>query len=102
MSMRRCTLNSFTTREITPLRKDFGRSRQGLDFDALDNQPVTLVMLFLVPQGQFQKHLRTLADISDEAAGKAAAALGFSHATSDWRAMVADPEGLTALLETLA
>ncbi len=42
----------------------FGRSRKGLDFDALDNQPVTLVMLFLVPQGQFQKHLRTLADIA--------------------------------------
>jgi mannitol/fructose-specific phosphotransferase system IIA component (Ntr-type) len=42
----------------------FGRSRQGIDFDALDNQPVTLVMLFLVPQGQFQKHLHTLADIA--------------------------------------
>lgn len=42
----------------------FGRSRAGVNFDALDNQPVTLVMLFLVPQGQFQKHLHTLADIA--------------------------------------
>lgn len=42
----------------------FGRSSKGIDFDALDNQPVTLVMLFLVPQGQFQKHLHTLADIA--------------------------------------
>lgn len=42
----------------------FGRSRKGVDFEALDNQPVTLVMLFLVPQGQFQKHLHTLADIA--------------------------------------
>lgn len=42
----------------------FGRSRAGLNFDALDNQPVTLVMLFLVPQGQFQKHLHTLANIA--------------------------------------
>ena len=42
----------------------FGRSAAGIDFDALDNQPVTLVMLFLVPQGQFQKHLHTLADIA--------------------------------------
>lgn len=42
----------------------FGRSVQGISFDALDNQPVTLVMLFLVPQGQFQKHLHTLADIA--------------------------------------
>src|SRR4051812_6731427 len=42
----------------------FGRSRKGVQFDALDNQPVTLVMLFLVPQGQFQKHLHTLANIA--------------------------------------
>jgi len=32
-----------------------GRSKKGINFDALDNQPVNLVMLFLVPQGQFQK-----------------------------------------------
>ncbi|MBI5386930.1 MAG: PTS sugar transporter subunit IIA [Verrucomicrobia bacterium] len=41
-----------------------GRSKAGVNFDALDNQPVTLVMLFLVPQGQFQKHLHTLAEIA--------------------------------------
>ncbi len=41
-----------------------GRSRNGVNFDALDNQPVKLVMLFLVPQGQFQKHLHTLANIA--------------------------------------
>ena len=41
-----------------------GRSRTGVNFDALDNQPVKLVMLFLVPQGQFQKHLHTLANIA--------------------------------------
>jgi mannitol/fructose-specific phosphotransferase system IIA component (Ntr-type) len=41
-----------------------GRSRKGINFDALDNQPVKLVMLFLVPQGQFQKHLHTLAHIA--------------------------------------
>ncbi len=42
----------------------FGRSPKGINFDALDNQPVKLVMLFLVPQGQFQKHLHTLANIA--------------------------------------
>src|SRR5256714_15425682 len=42
----------------------FGRSTHGINFDALDNQPVKLVMLFLVPQGQFQKHLHTLANIA--------------------------------------
>lgn len=41
-----------------------GRSKAGIDFDALDNQPVKIVMLFLVPQGQFQKHLHTLANIA--------------------------------------
>ncbi len=41
-----------------------GRSITGIDFDALDNQPVNLGMLFLVPQGQFQKHLHTLANIA--------------------------------------
>lgn len=41
-----------------------GRSRNGVNFDSLDNQPVHLVMLFLVPQGQFQKHLHTLANIA--------------------------------------
>jgi mannitol/fructose-specific phosphotransferase system IIA component (Ntr-type) len=41
-----------------------GRSKAGVNFDALDNQPVNLVVLFLVPQGQFQKHLHTLAEIA--------------------------------------
>ena len=41
-----------------------GRSPTGVNFEALDNQPVRLVMLFLVPQGQFQKHLHTLANIA--------------------------------------
>ena len=41
-----------------------GRSKTGVQFDSLDNQPVNLVMLFLVPQGQFQKHLHTLANIA--------------------------------------
>jgi mannitol/fructose-specific phosphotransferase system IIA component (Ntr-type) len=31
-----------------------------IDFQALDNQPVRLCVLFLTPQGQFQKHLHTL------------------------------------------
>jgi len=38
-----------------------GRSLKGVNFDALDNQPVNLVMLFLVPQGQFQKNRYFLA-----------------------------------------
>lgn len=49
---------------ITEVVGALGRSRTGINFDALDNRLVNLVMLFLVPQGQFQKHLHTLADIA--------------------------------------
>src|ERR1044071_4599293 len=49
---------------ISEVVGSLGRSKTGVNFDALDNQPVNLVMLFLVPQGQFQKHLHTLASIA--------------------------------------
>lgn len=42
----------------------FGRSKKGVEFEALDSQPVSLVVLFLVPQGEFQPHLHTLASIA--------------------------------------
>jgi mannitol/fructose-specific phosphotransferase system IIA component (Ntr-type) len=41
-----------------------GRSRQGIQFDALDSKPVHLVFLFLVPVDQFQKHLHVLANVA--------------------------------------
>jgi mannitol/fructose-specific phosphotransferase system IIA component (Ntr-type) len=41
-----------------------GRSKQGINFDALDGQPVNLVILLLIPQGQFQKHLHTVANLA--------------------------------------
>jgi mannitol/fructose-specific phosphotransferase system IIA component (Ntr-type) len=42
----------------------FGRSAQGVEFEALDGQPVHFVVLFVVPKDQFQTHLRTLAAIA--------------------------------------
>ena len=42
----------------------FGRSSEGIEFDALDNAPVKFVVLFIVPKNQFQTHLRTLASIA--------------------------------------
>ena len=42
----------------------FGRSTKGIEFDALDNEPVHFVVLFVVPKDQFQTHLRTLAAIA--------------------------------------
>ncbi|HTH48925.1 MAG TPA: PTS sugar transporter subunit IIA [Candidatus Limnocylindria bacterium] len=53
-----------STELISEVVAAFGRSKAGVNFDALDNQPVHLVTLFLVPQGQFQKHLHTLAGIA--------------------------------------
>ena len=40
----------------------------------------------------YRVELHTLADATPELARSAAAALGFAHATDDWRAMVASPE----------
>ena len=42
----------------------FGRLSQGVDFQALDNQPVTLCLLLLTPSGQFQKHLVLLSSVA--------------------------------------
>jgi len=42
----------------------FGRSTQGVQFDALDGEPVFFIVLFVVPKDQFQTHLRTLAAIA--------------------------------------
>ena len=42
----------------------FGRSSRGISFDALDKKPVYFVVLFIVPNNQFQTHLRTLAAIA--------------------------------------
>jgi mannitol/fructose-specific phosphotransferase system IIA component (Ntr-type) len=53
-----------STELVTEVTAAFGRSRGGVDFDALDSQAVHLVTLLLVPQGQFQKHLHTLAAIA--------------------------------------
>ena len=41
-----------------------GRSKQGIDFEALDNAPVHFIILFIVPQKDYHLHLRTLAAIA--------------------------------------
>jgi mannitol/fructose-specific phosphotransferase system IIA component (Ntr-type) len=42
----------------------FGRSRQGIDFGAHDDEPVYFVVLFVVPEAEYQLHLRTLGAIA--------------------------------------
>jgi PTS system nitrogen regulatory IIA component len=41
-----------------------GRCRQGLDFDALDSEPVDLVFLLLSPEDARNEHLRLLARLA--------------------------------------
>ncbi len=49
---------------VSTITGAFGRSQAGLDFDALDGQPVKLTTLLLVPQQQFQQHLHTVGGIA--------------------------------------
>jgi PTS system nitrogen regulatory IIA component len=49
---------------VTEVVAAFGRSKQGIEFEALDNAPVRFVVLFIVPKDEFQTHLRTLAAIA--------------------------------------
>jgi len=53
-----------STELVNDLTGAFGRSKQAIDFDALDGKPVHLVFLLLIPQGQFQKHLHTVANLA--------------------------------------
>ena len=39
----------------------FGRSKKGIDFDAVDNKPVHIFFLFLAPENAANLHLRDLA-----------------------------------------
>ncbi|BCU77674.1 PTS sugar transporter subunit IIA [Luteolibacter sp. LG18] len=41
-----------------------GRSKEGIDFEALDGAPVHFVFLFIVPRKEYHLHLRTLAAIA--------------------------------------
>lgn len=41
-----------------------GTSQTGIPFESHDGQPARLVILLLIPQGAFQRHVRTLAGIA--------------------------------------
>lgn len=53
-----------TTDLVSDVVGAIGKSPNGINFESLDNQPVKFVVLFLVPKGQFQKHLNTLAHLA--------------------------------------
>jgi len=50
--------------EISEVVAVFGRSKKGLDFEALDHSPVHFIVLFVVPRIDYHLHLRTLAAIA--------------------------------------
>jgi len=41
-----------------------GTAPQGIPFESFDGKPAKLVILLLIPQGDFQRHVRTLAGIA--------------------------------------
>lgn len=53
-----------SSEHVTDVVAAFGRAPEGIEFNSLDGQPVTLLVLFVVPKDQFQLHLRTLAAIA--------------------------------------
>ncbi len=50
--------------ELEQLVCCFGRSREGIDFEAIDGKPVHLVFLLLAPENSAGTHLKALAKIS--------------------------------------
>ncbi|MEO1483859.1 MAG: PTS sugar transporter subunit IIA [Myxococcota bacterium] len=49
---------------LAKLTAAFGRSEKGIAFEAIDNQPVKLVFVLLVPENSAGIHLKALARIS--------------------------------------
>ena len=50
--------------EVEEVVAVLGRSRAGIDFEAVDREPVHVIVLFVVPRKNYQLHLRTLAAIA--------------------------------------
>ena len=50
--------------ELEHVAAVFGRSKEGIDFEAIDNAPVHHIFLFIVPRKDYHLHLRTLAAIA--------------------------------------
>jgi mannitol/fructose-specific phosphotransferase system IIA component (Ntr-type) len=41
-----------------------GTSKKGIPFESRDGKPAKLIIVLLIPQGRFQRHVRTLAGIA--------------------------------------
>ncbi|MBE7410603.1 MAG: PTS sugar transporter subunit IIA [Leptospiraceae bacterium] len=49
---------------VDSLKCVIGISKSGLDFEAIDNLPVHIFVMLIVPREQFQEHIKTLALIA--------------------------------------
>ena len=54
--------HTFST-EVNSITMIFGRSMEGIDFEAIDNNPVNFVVLFIMPENS-KNHLQTLSAIA--------------------------------------
>jgi PTS system nitrogen regulatory IIA component len=63
---RRCSIASAWVRlpELTRIYGLFARLEDGVDFDAMDGEPVDLVFLILAPEDAGAAHLKALARVS--------------------------------------
>ncbi len=52
------------SKSLETLLMGFGRSRKGVDFDAMDGKPASLFFLLLAPEDSTDVHLKMLARIS--------------------------------------
>lgn len=49
---------------LSHVRAALGIARNGVPFDAIDGEPVTVIVAILAPEEQRRQHLRILADVS--------------------------------------
>lgn len=49
---------------VTEVTAVFGRSREGIEFDAADGIPVRYLVLFIVPSAEYSQHLAVLGAIA--------------------------------------
>ena len=53
-----------TTDKINDIIIIFALNQKGIDFDSIDNQPVKITILLIVPKNKFSQHIKTLANIA--------------------------------------
>ena len=53
-----------TTNKIEEILIMMATSKKGIDFDAIDNHPVKIIILLIVPKNKLTQHIKTLANIA--------------------------------------